>query len=216
MTTEELRRPAYDDQTLLEKLRRTAEALPPGGVTLAEIRDLIGRDGMMLLVAFLTLIFLVPVSIPGVSTVFGGGILLIGISRLFQRDLWLPRRIARRQISSDRLRAALIKGLAWFRRLERVSRTYRMPWLSTGRGIRTVNDLALILGAALLMAPFGLIPFSNTLPAIAILFLAIGFLQRDGVCILLGYLMNIATMVYFAILISGGAVAIREVLQRVF
>ena len=216
MTTDELQRPAYDDQTLLEKLRRTAESLPPGGVTLAEIRDLIGRDGMMLLVAFLTLIFLVPVSIPGVSTVFGAGILLIGISRLLHRDLWLPRRIARREIASEKLRGALMKGLGWFQRLERVSKTYRLPWLSTGRGVRTLNDLALILGAALLMAPFGLIPFSNTLPAIAILFLAIGFLQRDGVCILLGYLMNLATMVYFAVLISGGAVAIRELVQRLF
>lgn len=216
MTTDELRRPAYDDETLLEKLRRTAEALPPGGVTLAEIRDLIGRDGMMLLAAFLTLIFLVPVSIPGVSTVFGGGILLIGISRLLGRDLWLPRRIARRRISSEKLRAALMKGLRWFQRLERISRMYRLPWLSTGRGIRTLNDLALILGAALLMAPFGLIPFSNTLPAIAILLLAIGFLQRDGVCILLGYLMNVATIFYFAVLISGGAVAIREILERIF
>jgi hypothetical protein len=214
--TDELQRPAYDDETLLEKLRRTAESLPPGGVTLAEIRDLIGRDGMMLLAAFLTLIFLVPVSIPGVSTVFGGGILLIGISRLFRRDLWLPAKLARRQVSSDKLRGALLKGLGWFQRLERISKTYRMAWLSTGNVVRTFNDLALILGAGLLMAPFGLIPFSNTLPAIAILFLAIGFLQRDGVCILLGYLMNVATIVYFGVLISGGAVAIRELFQRLF
>jgi hypothetical protein len=114
------------------------------------------------------------------------------------------------------LRGGLLKGLVWFQRLERISKTYRLTWLSTGRGVRTVNDLALILGAGLLMAPFGLIPFSNTFPAIAILLLAIGFLQRDGLCILLGHLMNLATMVYFAILISGGAVAIRELVDRIF
>lgn len=66
--------------------------------------------------------------------------------------------------------------------------------------------LSLITGALLLMAPLGLIPFSNTLPALALLFLAIGFLQRDGVCILLGHLANFVTIAYFAFLIGGGSV----------
>ena len=201
-------------QSLTAKMRSTIDSLPPGGVTLLEIRDLIGREGMMLLTAFLTIIFLVPVSIPGVSTVFGGGILLLSISRLFRRPVWLPQKIGRRKVSSDKLRSGMEKGLKWFQRLERVSRPHRMPWLMRGKFAGAVNNFGLILGAVLLMAPFGLIPFSNTLPAIAILFLAIGILQRDGVCILLGHLSNIASIVYFSLLIGGGAVAIREAWQR--
>jgi hypothetical protein len=65
------------------------------------------------------------------------------------------------------------------------------------------------------MAPFGLIPFSNTLPALALLLLAIGFLQRDGVCILLGHLVNVATIIYFGFLIAGGSVLIHEMLRYV-
>jgi len=65
------------------------------------------------------------------------------------------------------------------------------------------------------MAPFGLIPFSNTLPAIAILFFAIGLLQRDGICILLGHLVNFATIVYFTLLIVGGGATIYEIFQRI-
>lgn len=201
-------------QSLTAKMRSTIDSLPPGGVTLLEIRDLIGREGMMLLTAFLTIIFLVPVSIPGVSTVFGGGILLLSISRLFRRPVWLPQKIGRRKVSSEKLRSGMEKGLKWFQRLERVSRPHRMPWLMRGKFAGAVNNFGLILGAVLLMAPFGLIPFSNTLPAIAILFLAIGILQRDGVCILLGHLSNIASIVYFSLLIGGGAVAIREAWQR--
>jgi hypothetical protein len=66
------------------------------------------------------------------------------------------------------------------------------------------------------MAPFGLIPFSNTLPAIALLFFAIGLLNRDGVCILFGHLMNLASIVYFGVLLLGGAVMIKEAIQRIF
>jgi hypothetical protein len=62
--------------------------------------------------------------------------------------------------------------------------------------------------------PFGLIPFSNTFPAVAILFLAIGLLQRDGVCILLGHISNIVTIIYFGVLIGGGGLAVRELVNR--
>jgi hypothetical protein len=145
--------------------------------------------------------------------VFGAAILLIGFSRLFGRSLWLPNSIKKRVVSTDALRGALNRGLIWIHRLERISRPHRLHWLASGGLIGTVNNCALILGAILLMAPFGLIPFSNTLPALALLFLAIGLLQRDGICILLGHLANLATIIYFAILIISGGVAIRETFQ---
>lgn len=201
--------------SLGEKLKVIIGKLPSGGVTLAEIRDLVGQDGLLLLTAFLTLVFMVPVSIPGVSTVFGAAILLIGICRLFGRNLWLPRRIAQRVLPSDKLRDGLNRGSIWVHRLERVSRPHRMKWLTSAGVMDTVNSCALIAGAVLLMAPFGLIPFSNTLPALALLFFAIGLLQRDGLCILLGHLSNVVSVIYFTFLIAGGGAAIREVIQRI-
>lgn len=204
-------------ESLGEKLHTIIGNLPPsGGVTLAEIRDIVGQDGLLLLTALLTLVFLVPVSIPGVSTVFGSAILLIGFCRLFGRNLWLPQRIARRILPSDRLRAGLTKGSVWLHRLERISHPHRMKWLTADGAVNTLNNCALIAGAVLLMAPFGLIPFSNTLPALALLFFAIGLLQRDGLCILLGHLSNLITVVYFTILIAGGSAAVHEVIQRLF
>ena len=202
--------------SLADRLRLVMDRLPAGGVTLVEIRDLVGQDGLMLLTAFLTLVFMVPVSIPGVSTVFGGGILLIAISRLFGRSLWLPKPLEKRVVSTEKLRGAFNRGLVLFQRLERVSRTGRVKWLTAGGVIGVVNDLGLVLGAVLLMMPFGLIPLSNTLPAIALLLLAIGLLQRDGVCILLGHVMNVVTMAYFALLIGGGGVILQQLLRRLW
>ena len=203
-----------DQRSPADKLEAAIDALPPGSVTLAQVRDLVGSDGLMLLTAFLTIVFLVPVSVPGVSTVFGAGILLIGVSRLFRLELWLPKRIERRLVATERLRSALRRGLVWFRRLERVSRPQRISWAASDGAVRVVNDCALILGAALLMAPFGLIPFSNTFPAIALLFLAIGSLQRDGLFILIGHVANLVTIAYFALLIGGGGYALISFMQR--
>ena len=202
------------EKSLAETLQGVVDSMPPEGVTLAQIRDLIGREGMMLLTMFLTIVFLVPISIPGVSTVFGGAILVISLSRLMKRPIWLPSRLERRVVPSDKLSRAMDRGMKWVRRLERLSRPHRMPSLASGKLMSVLNNGGLIIGAILLMAPFGLIPFSNTLPALAILFFAIGILQRDGVCTLLGHVMNIATVVYFAVLIGGGAVAMQKLWQQ--
>ena len=206
----------HETSSLAEKMQAIIDNLPPGGVSVLEIRELIGREGMMLLTAFLTIIFLVPVSIPGVSTVFGGAILLLSVSRLVNRQLWLPKKLQQREVPTEKLRGGMLRGLKWFQRLERISRPRRMRGLTSRGFMNVVNNLGLILGAVLLMAPFGLIPFSNTLPAIAILLLAIGLLQRDGVCVLLGHLMNIASIVYFGVLIGGGAVVIKRAVERFF
>jgi hypothetical protein len=207
--------PEFCGNSLRERLRVIIADLPPDKVTLAEIRDLLGQDGLLLLTVFLTIVFLIPVSIPGTSTAFGAAIVLIAVSRLLNRSLWLPTRFLKRQLPADRLRTVLSKGVIWFHQFERISRSDRLKWLTCNRCIGALNNCAIIMGAGLLMAPFGLIPFSNTLPAAAILFLAIGLLQRDGVCILLGYLVNIATIAYFMLLIVGGGAAVHEIFQKV-
>lgn len=200
-------------ESLGEKIELIIEKLPPTDVTLVEIMDIVGADSLMLLTIILSLVFLVPVSIPGVSTVFGTGILLIGITRLFSRKLWLPKAVANRKLSAVKLRAGFKRALVWFRRLEKISRPHRLPGLTSGRFMTPLNNLLFILAAILLMAPFGFIPFSNTLPAIALIFLSVGMMQKDGGSILLGYLANIATIVYFAFLIAGGGLSIRELFR---
>lgn len=205
---------AHKAAALGEQLASIIEQLPEDALTLGELLDLFGDEGLLLLTILLTLVFLIPVSIPGVSTVFGGAILLIGISRLIGRPLWLPRRLREKALPAAKLRPALNGGLSWVRRLERISRPHRMPAFVDSRAANLFNNLAFILAALLLMAPFGFVPFSNTLPGIALLFYAIGLIQRDGVAMLLGHAANIATIVYFGILIGGGGLAVRELLQR--
>lgn len=197
-----------------EQLAAIIAQLPADKLSLGELLDAFGDEGLLLLTLLLTLVFLIPVSIPGVSTVFGAAILLVGVSRLSGRALWLPARLKHKPLPADRLRPGLTAGLAWVRRMERVSRPRRLRAFVDGSMTDKLNSLAFILAALLLMAPFGFVPFSNTLPALALLLYAIGFIQRDGGAVLLGHLANIGTIVYFGVLIGGGGVAARELLQR--
>lgn len=215
-TPEKIETEQEEVESLREKIVKIIDQMPPDKVTLAEIIDIVGPDSLLLLTVFLSLVFLVPVSIPGVSTVFGFAILFIGVTRLFNWNLWLPKKIMNRQLSSEKLRPALEKALKWIDRLEKISKPHRQAWITGERGIvGIINSLSIILGAVLLMFPFGFVPFSNTLPAIALIFLAIGLMQKDGVSILLGHLSNIATMIYFAFLISAGGYGIYEIFNLI-
>ena len=202
------------EQSLRTQLEAIIARLPSGSMSLGDLLAIIGDEGLLVLSILLTLVFLIPVSIPGVSTVFGAAILLVGLSRLSGRPLWVPAKLAARQLPADRLRPALSAGMAWVRRLERISRPYRMPGLVDGRAQQLFNNLAFIFAALLLMAPFGFVPFSNTIPAIALLFYAVGFIQRDGVAVLLGHLATLGTVVYFSVLIGGGGLALQHLWQR--
>lgn len=202
-----------EDIPIREKLEKIIAELPQDKLTLEEIRSLLGRDGMLLLVILLTVVFLIPVSIPGVSTIFGATILLIGVSILFGWDLWLPKKFLAKELPASALKKSFHQGLKWLIRLEKVSKPNRAIWITTGKGAHIINGLSIILAAILLMAPFGFIPFSNTVPAIALLFYAIGLLQKDGISIISGHIFNILTIIYFAILISGGWVLILEVIK---
>ena len=206
-------RPGHD-APLGEQLAAIIEALPEDRLSLRELLDAFGDEGLLLLTILLTLVFLIPVSIPGVSTVFGAAILLVGISRVFGRPLWLPAKLRARNLPAARLRPALDGGLHWVRRLEKISRPYRLRGLVEGALPELFNNLAFILAALLLMAPFGFIPFSNTLPGLALLFYAIGMIQRDGTAIVLGHLANIGTIIYFGILIGGGGMAAHGLLKH--
>ncbi|MDH5832505.1 exopolysaccharide biosynthesis protein [Luteimonas kalidii] len=206
--------PDPDGQSLGAQIAGMIERLPPDHVTLGELLDLFGDEGLLLLCILLTLVFLIPVSIPGVSTVFGAAILLVGVSRLLSRQLWLPGRVRDRRLPSDRLRPGLLGGLRWVQRMERLSRPHRLSALVDGRTQDVVNNLGFILAALLLMAPFGFVPFSNTLPALALLAYGVGFIQRDGGAVLLGHLANVGTMVYFALLIGGGGMVAQELFKR--
>ncbi len=201
-------------ELLSERLGKVVDAMPPSGVTLGHLLQLVGPDGLMLLVALLSLVFLIPVSIPGVSTVFGLAILLISVSRLFGRDLWMPQSFQRRVISTEKLLPVFKRAFTWLHRLEKISKTRRLQWLAADGVVGAVNSCALILGAVLLMAPFGLIPFSNTIPALALLCLAIGMVQKDGLLIVLGHISNLLTIIYFSVLIGGSGLAIGEALRR--
>ena len=187
------------DRKTSELLEDIIHSIKGEHITLRDLLAMMGESGLLLLCAFLSLPFLFPVSIPGVSTVFGAGIVLISAAITLNRLPWLPAKVADRRLESGKLRPVLERGVTFLRKFDRFFKP-RMVSLTSGAVMNRVNGLVLMGAGVLLMAPLGLIPFSNTLPGVAILLLAAGISQRDGLIVLAGYVMVVLTIVYFAAL----------------
>ena len=96
--------------SLSRTLRDLAHSIDGEKVTVRELLSMIGEQGLLLALMFLTLPFLVPISIPGVSTVFGLVAILVSIGVTFNRIPWLPDRLLDRPLDAVKLREAIERG----------------------------------------------------------------------------------------------------------
>lgn len=199
------------EKTFSEVLRAISRSVPAAGLTLRDLLEKLGDGGLLTFCMVLTIPFLLPVSIPGTSAPFGLVIALIAAGLLVNRPPWLPDRLMGRRLPAGNLAVALEKGAGLFSKLEKWVHP-RWGVLSRSQIMQRFNGLIMIASAILLMAPAPL-PFTNTLPAYGVLFLAIGSLEHDGFAILSGYLMVAACIVYFAIIGFFGLAGIRAVIS---
>ena len=83
----------------------------------------------------------------------------------------------------------------WAERFEHLVRP-RWLGLTGGRAINALNGVLILLAVLLLMAPLPLIPFVNSMPALAVILLCFGMAERDGGVIALGYFVTLVSTVY--------------------
>jgi hypothetical protein len=173
-------------------------------VTLGEILARIGQRSFSATLMVIGLLMVSPLSaIPFLPSLVAIVILLIaGQAIIGRHHLWLPDFLTRRRISADKLRRAL----------DTLNRPAR--WIDGHRSGRWViltqwpiSSLAyfVIIAIALTWPPLSFVPFSTTLSAVGMSFLAAGQTLKDGIFVLLGY-------AYLALLVTGVSVAVAGVL----
>ena len=202
-------------------LAATAGAVHGESVTLRQLLAHVGEQGLLVFCALLAAPFLLPVSVPFMSTALGPPIMLIGIAVPLNRVPWLPDRLLDRALPAESVRYTILRIASWAERFEHLVKP-RLLALSGSPGVNVVNGLLLMISVVLLMAPLPLVPLANTLPGIAIMLLALGMAERDGAVILMGYLVVLVSALYIgallALVIHAGmnADAALDALRRLF
>jgi len=206
-------------------LEATRQAIEGHQVTLRELLSHVGEQGLLVFCAILAMPFLLPVSLPGMSTALGAPMLLIGYAVTMNRVPWLPDRLLDHALPTVTVQHVLERAAHAADRFEHLVKP-RLLTLTGTPGINVVNGVVLVIVVLALMAPLPLIPFANTLPAIAIILLCLGMAERDGWLLLGGHLVVLVSLLYVSALLyfvvklgsdPGAALeAVQQMMGRVF
>jgi hypothetical protein len=169
------------------------------------LNDLLGRTdgrGLYLVVILLALPFIVPVSIPGVSTVLGLSIALLSFKLAFGAQPRLPNFMGNRHISPQMERRVIKGSVKFLRFVEKLVKPRRTPWMTT-RPARFANAVLMTSMGLFLAMPFPpLPPFTNSLPCYSIILLAASMMEEDGVTIWIAYAVCLGTAIYLVVIIG--------------
>lgn len=201
-------------QRLSDDLRTLLVRADGRSLTLGELEEILQGRGFALFILLLSLPFCAPISIPGLSIPFGVVITFLGLRIVFGRKPELPKFILRKEIKYAVLEKIVNLGLRLSTRMEKIARP-RMAFLRRWPGMINLIGLGLASGGIQLLLPLPpLIPLSNTLPAISVVLLTAGLIERDGVFVLAGYFVNLGAWVYFALMFGVIGEGVKHLLHR--
>lgn len=185
---------------LSDDLRLLLSEAAGRSLTIGELEALLKGRGFALLIMLFSLPFCTPIAIPGLSVPFGVVITFLGLRILFGRKPELPGFILRRQVRYSILEKIVSIGLKLCVRMEKVAKP-RMQFLRRWPGMINLIGLGLASGGIQLLLPLPpLIPLSNAIPAISVVLLTAGLIERDGALVLAGYIVNLSAWIYFAVM----------------
>lgn len=185
------------DMTIADRVAQLAEDSAGETVTLDWILAQLHERAFGLFLLILAL----PCCIPflyGIPQIVALPLMFVSAQILFGRRMpWLPERLGARTVSTDSLDRLAMRSARWLKWIEAVSRP-RIVALTQAPADRLVG-LALVLFSASILVP---LPGTNTVPGIAVVIVAMGLLQRDGLLVILGGLLGTA---WIATLVLAGA-----------
>jgi len=183
---------------LTADLARVCAASHAGPLRLSEVLSSTDDRGFALVLLLSTFPFVLPFPTLGLSAPVGFALALAALGLVLGRPASLPASLGALEIGPAALAraSAIVSRATWV--LARVTRP-RMPYMM-GRVMRIALGLSLFTAAVVLGLPLPL-PLSNFFPAVAIILLAAGVLEGDGLLVLAGH---VATLAVCAVVVASG------------
>lgn len=190
---------AISEMKTTELLEHLASEAGPEGITIGELIDLLSDRGFGVVQLILSLPVLIP-ALWGIPQIVALPMLFIALQIVVGRHaLWLPQRLRARNISReglDRLSRQSTRYIGFFERMAKP----RLSFLTQGLFERFFGLLMAVFCTSILVP----LPGTNTVPGFGVAIQSIGFLERDGVLVLIGT--AIGTAWVSLLLFAGGSV----------
>lgn len=185
-----------------QRLLAIAERLAArhSSLTMAELVDSMGRTGLGMTMLLLSVLALLP--IPGPFGFLCGGLITLVAAQIMAgaRRVWLPECLRKLSLSTDILLKACRGCVTLLSPVDRFLVPRRFLFL-TGRLARVFLAVPLFAMAIALTLP---IPFVNMMPALSLIAFSLAFVSRDGVAVIAGTALAIASIVWLILLTLFG------------
>lgn len=186
-----------------EELERLIAAFAERPVRLRDVLEVMHSRGYTFLLIVLSFPFCTPIPLPGLSMPFGLAVAVIGLRLALGQKPWLPARLLDAKLPAKFFPRVLTATRRLVRWLEFLLKP-RLGELLRLRAVRHGMGAMIFVCGLLLMLPLP-IPFSNALPAVTVLLLALSMLEEDGYFAIAGGGAFVLTLAFFAALFWGGA-----------
>lgn len=192
----------FDDKISLLERYVNENVARKSATTIWEIISVFGFSAQFAFCAILTIPFLQPVPLNGLSIICGTIIALLGLLIFADSKLLIPDWLKRQSLSNTTALkfCSLLRNSSYFLKL--LFKPHG-DYIHRYKRIRRTSALAIVYCGVLLSLPLSA-PGTNSLPALAILVLSLAALEEDVYGILIGYMLTIiATGYIFYTIISS-------------
>ena len=179
-----------------------------GNITMGDIIDIHGASALGAILTVISIPALLPSTGIPIGTVMSLGMFAVALSMMMGVEhVKLPKKLSGMALSDNVAEKFMSKLLSFYRFLERWSDP-RLQFLVDLRARQFLSILVFLLAAIIFMP----IPFGNTAPAFALLILGPALLLRDGLLVLVSFVLLLRRFwwrvlqvlcVYFIVWVGG-------------
>ena len=179
-------------------------------VSIRDLIDILGARGYGFLIFILDLPNLIPLPLPGLSTIFGIPMALIGLQMFLRLERpWMPNFVLNRSVERATMVRLFDAGKPTIMRMEKFLKP-RLLFL-THASFRPFLGLLIMVMCCVLAMP---IPLGNLVLAIPIAIIALGLIEKDGLFILCGMVGGIMALFFNAAIVYVGVEAILAIIHH--
>jgi len=184
-------------------------------ISFGSILDQLKDEGLLFLIAVFALPSAIPIPTPpGFTTLTGLPMCFLTIQLIFRQEHpWLPKWILKKQIKRSTLHTGIEKVEPLMNKLTLLLRPRHKRF--TNKTVeRAVGVLAFMCSVSVALP----ILFGNAIPSAAVLIMALGFLYKDGLAVLLGIIIGIIGILVSTTVVVGtfyfGTAAIHKIYEK--
>jgi hypothetical protein len=204
---------ALENTPVSENLKQLLDKPEEGSTQISEIIENFHENGILIALIFFSLPIAVPLPYPpGFTTVVGIPLILLSIQLLLgNSQVKLPLKVSTYDISNKFLHKISSKIIPILVYIER----YVKPRTMFARSVyceRLVGFMSLISAFAIALP----LPLTNAIPALGITVISLGLLNRDGITIIVGVVIQLIGLAIGALAVLTSWAAVKYLFNFIF